>query len=331
MLAGVDYVLMGAGIPREIPAALDALSRQEIATLRLDVEDEPTDSVSTIAFDPGRMGGDKSVELKRPKFVAIVASHSLATTLARKASGRVDGFVIEGPTAGGHNAPARGTPRYNELGEPVYGERDVVDLAKVRELGVPFWMAGGTGAPDELACALAEGASGIQVGTLFAYCDESGFEPSIKRAILEQSVLGEISVLTDPRASPTGYPFKVVQWNSDKKMWPRARLCDLGYLRSAYTREARKIGYRCPAEPVADYVAKGGKTEDTVGRQCVCNGLLAAVGLPQTRENGNEDSPIVTSGNALLNIREFLGDRTHYAARDVIEYLLRSVRPLQGE
>ena len=38
MLAGVDYVLMGAGIPREIPGALDALSRHEPASLKLDVE-----------------------------------------------------------------------------------------------------------------------------------------------------------------------------------------------------------------------------------------------------------------------------------------------------
>ena len=40
MLAGVDAVLMGAGIPREIPGALDALARHEPATLRLDVADD---------------------------------------------------------------------------------------------------------------------------------------------------------------------------------------------------------------------------------------------------------------------------------------------------
>lgn len=38
MLAGVDYVLMGAGIPREIPAALDAFAAQEPATIRLEIE-----------------------------------------------------------------------------------------------------------------------------------------------------------------------------------------------------------------------------------------------------------------------------------------------------
>jgi NAD(P)H-dependent flavin oxidoreductase YrpB (nitropropane dioxygenase family) len=38
MLAGVDYVLMGAGIPREIPGALDALAEHRPARMRLDVE-----------------------------------------------------------------------------------------------------------------------------------------------------------------------------------------------------------------------------------------------------------------------------------------------------
>mgnify|MGYP001365027036 CR=1 FL=1 len=38
MLAGVDYVLMGAGIPRAIPGALDKLSRGEPAELPIYVE-----------------------------------------------------------------------------------------------------------------------------------------------------------------------------------------------------------------------------------------------------------------------------------------------------
>ena len=38
MLAGVDYVLMGAGIPMAIPGIVDRLSRGEAVRLRLDVE-----------------------------------------------------------------------------------------------------------------------------------------------------------------------------------------------------------------------------------------------------------------------------------------------------
>jgi nitronate monooxygenase len=33
--------------------------------------------------------------LTRPKFIAIIASNTLATTMLKKADGTVDGFVIE--------------------------------------------------------------------------------------------------------------------------------------------------------------------------------------------------------------------------------------------
>lgn len=327
MLAGVDYVLMGAGIPREIPAALDALSAHQTATLRFDVEGDGNAEPRTITFTPETIGADTSTTLMRPRFLAIVASHALATTLARKSSSRIDGFVVEGPTAGGHNAPARGTPTFNEIGEPIYGERDIPDLKQIRDLGIPFWLAGGTGTPEQLADAQAQGAVGIQVGTLFAYCDESGFNPSIKQEVLEAATRGDLRVFTDPRASPTGFPFKLVQ-NQDPEVAgvERERICDLGYLRTAYLRPDGRIGYRCPSEPVADYLEKGGKLEDTIGRQCICNGLVAAIGLPQHRVDGTAELPLVTSGNALLSIGEFLRSRTSYSAADVISYLLQGSR-----
>jgi len=60
---------------------------------------------------------------------------TLAPTLARKATGRVDGFIVEGATSGGHNAPPRGSLKLTERGEPIYGERDVADLDAMRDLG----------------------------------------------------------------------------------------------------------------------------------------------------------------------------------------------------
>ncbi len=163
MLAGGDYVLMGAGIPREIAGVLDLLAGHQLARIRFDVEGLPSDAIEYLEFDPGVHWETLPKPLARPKFLPIVASNSLATMLARKATGRVDGFVIEGPTAGGHNAPPRGEPRLNERGEPMYGERDKVDLAKVRDLGLPFWVAGGAGHPERLIAARAAGAAGIQV------------------------------------------------------------------------------------------------------------------------------------------------------------------------
>lgn len=323
MLAGVDYVLMGAGIPREIPGVLDALAMHATARMRFDVEGLPAGETEYLTLDPRELGADISIPLRRPSFLPIISANSLATTLARKSNGAVDGFIVEGWTAGGHNAPPRGTPVYNERGEPIYGERDNVDLMKLGELGLPFWVAGGAGSPERLAEALSIGATGIQVGTLFAYCEESGFTPHIKRQILDHAARGEVDVITDPRASPTGYPFKVVRWTADGDGdAERQRICDLGYLRVAFKRHDGRTDYRCAAEPVADYMRKGGLESETEGRKCLCNALTANVGLPQVRGHFEEPA-LVTSGDDLTTVETFLAGRTSYAAGDVIDYLLR--------
>ena len=322
MLAGVDVVLMGAGIPREIPGVLDAFAEHRAASIKLDVVGLPPGATETLTFDPREHFPNADAPLSRPKFLAIVSAHSLATTLARKANGRVDGFIIEGPTAGGHNAPPRGELTLNDRGEPVYGERDRVDLDKIRELGLPFWIAGGVGSPDGLCAALAAGAAGVQVGTLFAYCDESGLAPEIKAHVLAAVRRDDVRILTDPRASPTGYPFKVVDVDGlDSQSDSRVRVCDLGYLRTPYHSPTGKLGYRCPAEPVDAYVAKGGDIADTIGRRCLCNGLAANIGQPQHRD-GVVERPLVTSGDDLVSLSGFLGGRERYAAADVIDHLL---------
>jgi NAD(P)H-dependent flavin oxidoreductase YrpB (nitropropane dioxygenase family) len=323
MLAGVDVILMGAGIPREIPAALDRLAENHAASLRFEVEGLPPGRAEQLTLDPTEFWTTPPPALQRPLFLAIIASNSLATMLARKASGRIDGFVIEGPTAGGHNAPPRGEPRFTAQGEPEYGERDVVDLAKISELGLPFWLAGGTGRKGRLREAIAAGASGIQVGTLFAYTDESGLATSLKESVLAHASRGEVTVMTDPKASPTGYPFKVVHWPGNPAAGiTRERICDLGGLRVPYATPEGKIGYRCPAEPVEAYVKKGGKVEDTVGRHCLCNALTADLGLGQIRVNGEAEPPLVTSGDDLESIGEFLAGRTRYSAGEVLDYLM---------
>lgn len=322
MLAGVNVVLMGAGIPREIPAALDQLAVHEPASLRFEVEGLPPGMEERLTLTPREFWDIEPPAIERPQFLAIIASNSLATMLARKATGRVDGFVVEGPTAGGHNAPPRGKPVYNDRGEPQYGQRDVVDLDKLAELGLPFWLAGGSGRKGALAKAQAAGATGIQVGTLFAYTNESGLDPSLKHDVLRQVALGNVEIVTDSRASPTGYPFKVVSFPGAPDPAARTRICDMGYLRVPYYTPEGKIGYRCASEPVEDYVKKGGKIEDTVGRQCLCNALAADIGMAQVRPDGAVEPPLLTSGDDLASMHDFLGDRTEYGAVEVVEYLL---------
>ncbi len=324
MLAGVDYVLMGAGIPREIPGVLDAFATGEGAAIRFDVEGGERGDEPEIRFDPSNHI-EEPPALRRPAFLPIISSHALATMMARKANGRVDGFVVEAHTAGGHNAPPRGRGETNERGEPVYGERDTADLEAMRALGLPFWLAGGMGSPEGLAAALEEGAAGIQVGTLFAHAEESGLDRDLRLATLSRLRSGELGVHTDGRASPTGFPFKVVQLeatNADPARYAaRTRTCDLGYLRTPYRRDDGRIGFRCPAEPEDAYIAKGGSPEDTVGRKCLCNGLLANIGHPQQRDDGPERA-LLTAGDDLLRLAAFLGERDTYTADDALDYLL---------
>jgi nitronate monooxygenase len=326
MLAGVDYVLMGAGIPKEIPGVLDAFAAGVPATMRLDVEEIERGMKHDLVFDPrDHFEGAVAPELKRPKFLPIVSSHSLATMLMRKSNGRVDGFVVEGPTAGGHNAPPRGGTTLDEAGEPVYGPRDDADLAAMSALGMPFWVAGGMTTPEEVQRVRDAGATGVQVGTLFAFSKESGLIPPLRDEVLHELKEGRLRVSTDVRASPTGFPFKVVHLagtNAGPDDYQRRpRLCDLGYLRTPYRREDGRIGYRCPAEPIADFAKKGGAPEETAGRKCLCNGLLANIGHPQ-RKGEEVERPLLTGGSDLDQVREFAKVNPGYTATDVVDYLL---------
>ncbi len=184
-------------------------------------------------------------------------------------------------------------------------------------------MAGGAGHPDRLRAARDAGATGLQVGTLYAFCEESGLAEPLKRSVLAHAARGEVDVRTEPRASPTGYPFKVVDWAGNPAAGvARERVCDLGYLRIAFRSQDGRVEYRCPSEPEAAYVKKGGKAEDTVGRRCLCNALLSVIGQPQTRAGGAVEPPLVTSGDDLATIGTFLRGRTSYTAADVTAYLL---------
>ncbi len=335
MLAGVDYVLMGAGIPLRIPGAITQLAALEPASYPLAVTErrDPLADADirvggvTLHFDPREHLETELAPLKRPAFIPIVSSHVLAATLLKRANGPIDGFVVEGPTAGGHNAPPRGRPQITETGEPLYGDRDVVDLARIKDFGLPFWLAGGYGRSGGLRAARDAGAHGIQAGTAFAFCEESGLADTYKRGLRARAAAGTAHVFTDPLASPTSFPLKVAELDgslsSARVCESRARVCDLGYLREAYRTESGALGFRCPAEPVAAYVSKGGRIEDTAGRKCICNALVAAVGFPQTR-GARVEPALITSGNALQQLVDFMPPGGgSFTAAEVVAHLLR--------
>ena len=202
-----------------------------------------------------------------------------------------------------------------------------MDLAKIRDLGLPFWVAGGAASAEKLREVLDAGGNGIQVGTAFALCDDSGMADKYRKALLQEAVAGTARVITDRLASPTGFPFKVAQLDgslSENDVYlSRTRVCDLGYLREAYRKDDGSLGYRCASEPVETYVAKGGSESDTIGRKCICNSLVSNAGHPQIQKGGAIEKPLLTSGDDLAEIARFIPEgQTSYTARDVINKLL---------
>lgn len=329
MLAGIDFIIMGAGIPREIPGVLDLFTNHESASVRIPVEGANCNDDHRMYFNPAKVIGSIDSPLVRPQFLAIISSATLAVSLKKKSNGIVNGFVVEKACAGGHNAPPRGRMQLDSIGEPIYGEKDFIEVDKIQELGLPFWLAGSYGNPSMIERAIQEGAQGVQIGTPFAFCRESGISEEYKKKVFQKVLAGQANVFTDPKASPTGFPFKVFQMEdtvSDLETYQsRPRICDLGYLRTAIITSDNKVEYRCPSEPEKNYIRKNGDPKDLEGRKCLCNGLLASIGLAQTRSSGYVEKPIITSGKDLSLIARLLENgKTSYSAADVIEQLLPS-------
>ena len=300
MLADVDYILIGAGIPAQVPQLLNEISQGNKVAMKVDVAD--TKDKHYLHFDPRTLGVD-NFPIKRPLFLAIVTSHALVAYLNKDEETKPDGYVIEYHVAGGHNAPPRAKNHVNDEGEAVYNELDIPNLEKIHASGSPFWLAGGYATPEKVKEAISYGAQGVQVGSLFALAHESGFTDDNRSSILVSLADPTMRVMTDASASPTGFPFKVIQNNqtlsNDNLYKERTRICDLGYLRTMFQREKGGIGYRCPAEPLDNYEFKNGEVDQAQGSKCLCNALMADIGLGQVRPDGRTEISLLTFGSDL--------------------------------
>ncbi len=324
MLAGVDVVTMGAGIPLQVPSVLDALAQGQPAEYRVTVTGS-TDGTVAMRFDPREFFGQTWPDMKRPDFLPIVSTDILAGLMMKKIPDGIQGFVIEQPTAGGHNASPRGTYSLNESGEPIYGERDRPNFKKLQGLGVPFWIGGSYASPAKLAQAIAVGAHGIQVGSIFALSNESGLAPCHRQEIIRRWHRGQLRVRTDIHASPTGFPFKVAELpgtlSEEAVYLARHRSCNQRGLATPHQLPNGEIVYRCSAERVKDYLAKGGDENDAIGARCICNGLIATTGL------GDPGEPAIVTLGDDVNFLRYLTETEHstYTAAQAMAYLLDPV------
>jgi len=328
MLADVDYVIMGAGIPKEMPQLVTDFAAGRTGHYTIDVHNAT--KTYRASLDPVAVMGDELPTLNRPDFLAIVSLHVLASYLNRNDQIRPDGFIVEGPKAGGHSATPRGKMTLNEAGEPIYGPKDDADIRAMVEIGLPFWLAGTYGTADKVREAIDLGAQGVQAGTVFALCEDSGLRPSLRDAMLSKLRVGSLVVKNDPLASPTGFPFKVAQvpgtQSEDEVYQARERICDLGYLRSPVERPDGSVQMRCASEPVHMYMKKGGDAAETDGRKCLCNALMANIGLGQQRKNGYVEQPALTLGQDLTGPEALIEQHPQgWTARDAVNWLLSDV------
>jgi NAD(P)H-dependent flavin oxidoreductase YrpB (nitropropane dioxygenase family) len=340
MLAGVDFVLVGAGNPAEVPGLIRELAQGREVTLGIRTQGLRSDApATTVRCSPVELlpalstAPGSGPRLPEPRFLAIVASSELALGLAADPATRPFGFVVEGPSAGGHNAPPRGPRRVDERQQPLYDERDEPDLDALVQLGLPFWLAGSWATPEAVVLAQSLGARGVQVGTAFALSQESGLAAHLKGQAVAAIAAGTLEVRSDWRASPTGFPFRVAQLPgtlSDPEVAEgRTAVCDLGALRTPFVRTDGEIDYRCPAEPSAMYQRKGGRPQNAQGRLCLCNGLMAAADLAQHRPSGRVEPALVTTGEDFTTVRTLAcampGGPAPYPAEWVVAHLRAGV------
>jgi nitronate monooxygenase len=338
MLAEIDGLIVGAGNPDGLAAVCSQLTQHQVVTKSLTVLYRQSGEEFILTFDPHAIANGKLTQrpLNRPAFLAIVSSENLVTALANSQTESPDGFIIEHHTAGGHNAGPQGPLTLDEKGQPIYDLMDEPDFAVIRQAGLPFWLAGGYGSREKVEYAIGFGAVGIQAGSIFALAEESGMEAAYKTAIRNELKKGaaESDMVLTTLFSPTGYPFKVVNLEgtlAEESVYEsRRRVCDLGLLQQRGLSKpdedgSRRLFQRCMAEPVENFVKKRGLPRNAENKRCLCNGLLATVGLGQIQghHSSDEEPAIVTLGNNLEGVRRLSRQgQSPYWVRDVVMDLL---------
>jgi nitronate monooxygenase len=146
----------------------------------------------------------------------------------------------------------------------------------------------------------------------------------LKRNLRSEIAAGNIEVRCSPDVSPSGYPFMLGQEKgtlSDKEIYEKRNMnrpaCKHGYLVQDYWKSDGSIGFRCSAEPVEIYKRKGGKEEDTKGKVCLCEGLIATVA-----GHAGGDPAIITLGKDLSSVKEIMRNKEDgmYSAEEAVRY-----------
>ena len=261
-------------------------------------------------LDPAEYAEGPLPVLERPRFLAIVSSNTLAATMLRRANGRVDGLVIESPTAGGHNAPPRGKLQLNAAGEPVYGERDRVNMAELRALGVPFWLAGGYGSAGKAARGAGRrgGRAGGNRVCLQPRIGHAGrpeaAAPGPGRCRHGRGVYRSAGLAH--RLSLQGGAARGHFVGSANVYEERKRVCDLGYLREPYAAGEARSATAAPRSRWTIMWPRAARSRTRWGANACATRCWPTSGYAQTRKDGAVEPALVTVGDDLNTIAQFL-------------------------
>lgn len=246
--AGADAIISGAGLPLGLPTI-----------------HEPRDTA----------------------LIPIVSSARALELICRKwekLGYQPDAAVLEGPLAGGHLGF-----KMAEINDEAHRLENlllpVLDMA-ARYGGFPVIAAGGIFTAKDICAALAQGASGVQMGTRFLATHESSATDAYKQAVVDVDVNG-IGIAEFP-GSPCGLPFRVIK-ASPMYVTALARgrppKCNKGYL---LQRDAEGKHTKCPAR------------ESNESYFCICNGLFSSAGYP------GDEEPLYTVGANAYRVTEVL-------------------------
>ncbi len=171
---GIDIIFAGAGLPLNLPAAL--------------------------------------IEGSKTKLVPIVSSARTAKLIAKRWMTHYqyapDGFVVEGPMAGGHlgfsteqiNDPAY---RLENLIPAIVEEAKRIEEDAKKE--IPVIAAGGVYTGEDIYTMLKLGASGVQMATRFVATEECDADPAFKQAYID-CTKEDIGIIE----SPVGLPGRAI-------------------------------------------------------------------------------------------------------------------------
>ena len=336
MLAGVDYVLMGAGIPREIPHLLDELAAHRRRS---------TSPSTSPARDRRHVHGrPRPARPRSATHLPAAAPADVPRHRLRARAGRLPRprRRAPAPTASSSRAraPAGTTPR--RAARLVLDETGAAGLRPARRRPTSprsppsacrSGSPGGYGTPGGAAPRRARPAPPASRSARSSRCARSpASTPSSASSCWSSCAPAPSTVRTDAARLADRLPVQGRRSSPARSRTPavydaRPRLCDLGYLRTPYRAQERRVGYRCPAEPVDVYVRKGGDPRGHRGTRSACATRSSPTSASaRHRTDGYVEKPLLTLGEELGGARHLL--RRHpsgWTAGDALDWLLGPV------